>query len=105
MGLWGLGCRCGSSRSRRRLSGAPGHVVHVDHRVDGQQQVGTGDAEDVKEAVHNQAGLLRVQECSDDVKAGEGNDEDAAGGHDGSLPYHADCWMGKKSNPMENEKQ
>lgn len=95
MGLWSLGCRCGGSRSRRRLPGAPGHIVHVDHGVDGQQQVGTGDAEDVKAAVHHQAGLLRVQECSDDVKAGEGNDEDAAGSHDGSVLYHADCWTGK----------
>lgn len=89
--MWGRGCRFGGPGSSRRLPGAPGHVVHVDHGVDGQQHVCTGDADDVKQAVDHQAGLLRMHERSEEVQRGDGDDEDAAGSQDGFV-LHDVAW-------------
>lgn len=82
------GCRCGGPANRQRLPGSPGHIVHVNHTVNSQQQVGAGDADDVKQAEDHQANLLRMQEGGNEVEAGEGDDEDAAGSQDGLLLHH-----------------
>lgn len=70
------------------LPGAPGHVVQVGHGVDDEQEVGTGDADDVEEPVEHQVELLRVHDGRDDVDAGHGYDEDAAGRQDGLVLHH-----------------
>lgn len=92
LGLWGCGCRFGS----HCLSGAPRHIVHIDHGINSQQQVGAGDANDVKQTEEHQANLLRMHECSNEVSADKGEDEDAAWSHDGFVLHYVDWWRIKR---------
>lgn len=71
------------------LPSAPGHIVHVDHGVDGQQEVATGDRDEVQEAVDDQMELLGVERCCDDVHQHQAYDKQAARSPNGLLLNHS----------------
>lgn len=88
VGSW----RWGYTGNRFCLSRAPRHIVHVDHGVDGEQKVGTGDEDNVEKAIEHQGKFLWMHYCSDYVNDGHGDDKNSAGCQYGSILNHWSCW-------------
>lgn len=70
------------------LACAPRHIVHVHQGIDREEQVATGDADEVHEPIDDHGELLWVEKGRDQIHDGHRYQENTSGSDKCSLLHH-----------------